>query len=260
MLLPLHWSHGIALTAAWKQSRPTVLATFTLFTWMPAAPFRKYQICIMRWLLTSLEKCAFCRRMPHYPNRLHSVLIISMPTSVQESPWKILRSTPICLPAICPGCLSRTSVCRSVIISAKKNRKSAESSALFRFYLHSDCKLFIIFFPESFYPDIPALCRYDPKNNTAVPSTKAHGKILLSQNDPKCMVFFSFKYGKRNADACICFSGIPLTIQPYFRDPVIPIFFLLWILVNHCVCLSTEWELCRIIATFVKLPQQNFGF
>ena len=75
-------------------------------------------------------------------------------------------------------------------------------------------------------------------------------------------VWFSFpsKYGKRNADACICFSGIPLTIQPYFRDPVIPIFFLLWILVNHCVCLSTEWELCRIIATFVKLPQQNFGF
>ena len=65
---------------------------------------------------------------------------------------------------------------------------------------------------------------------------------------------------KRNADACICFSGIPLTIQPYFRDPVIPIFFLLWILVNHCVCLSTEWELCRIIATFVKLTQQNFGF
>lgn len=24
LLLPLHWSHGIALTAAWKQSRPTV--------------------------------------------------------------------------------------------------------------------------------------------------------------------------------------------------------------------------------------------
>ena len=48
---------------------------------------------------------------------------ISMPTSVQESPWKILRSTPICLPAICPGCLSRTSVCRSVIISAKKKSK-----------------------------------------------------------------------------------------------------------------------------------------
>lgn len=99
------------------------LSDFTLFTWMPAAPFRKYQICIMRWLLTSLEKCAFCRRMPHYPNRLHSVLIISMPTSVQESPWKILRSAPICLPAICPGCLSRTSVCRSVIISAKKKSK-----------------------------------------------------------------------------------------------------------------------------------------
>ena len=73
--------------------------------------------------MTSLEKCAFCRRMPHYPNRLHSALIISMPTSVQESPWKILRSTPICLPAICPGCLSRTSVCRSVIISAKKKSK-----------------------------------------------------------------------------------------------------------------------------------------
>lgn len=34
-----------------------------------------------------------------------------------------LRSTPICLPAICPGCLSRTSVCRSVIISAKKKSK-----------------------------------------------------------------------------------------------------------------------------------------
>ena len=47
----------------------------------------------------------------------------TMPTSVQESPWKILRSTPICLPAICPGCLSRTSVCRSVIISAKKKSK-----------------------------------------------------------------------------------------------------------------------------------------
>lgn len=99
------------------------LSDFTLFTWMPAAPFRKYQICIMRWLLTSPEKCAFCRRIPHYPNRLYSVLIISMPTSVQESPWKILRSAPICLPAICPGCLSRTSVCRSVIISAKKKSK-----------------------------------------------------------------------------------------------------------------------------------------
>lgn len=99
------------------------LSDFTLFTWMPAAPFRKYQICIMRWLLTSPEKCAFCRRIPHYPNQLHSVLIISMPTSVQESPWKILRSAPICLPAICPGCLSRTSVCRSVIISAKKKSK-----------------------------------------------------------------------------------------------------------------------------------------
>ena len=42
---------------------------------------------------------------------------------VAQSPWKILRSTPICLPAICPGCLSRTSVCRSVIISAKKKSK-----------------------------------------------------------------------------------------------------------------------------------------
>ena len=36
--------------------------------------------------------------------------------SARITVWKILRSAPICLPAICPGCLSRTSVCRSVII------------------------------------------------------------------------------------------------------------------------------------------------
>ena len=28
LLLPLHWSHGIALTAAWKQSRPRCLSDF----------------------------------------------------------------------------------------------------------------------------------------------------------------------------------------------------------------------------------------
>ena len=28
---------------------------------VPAVPYRKYQICIMRWLLTSPEKCAFCK-------------------------------------------------------------------------------------------------------------------------------------------------------------------------------------------------------
>ena len=73
-------------------------------------------------------------------------------------------------------------------------------------------------------------------------------EVLRSKNDMEQTVSLSAKEKE------------PLTIQPYFRDPVIPIFFLLWILVNHCVCLSTEWELCRIIATFVKLPQQNFGF
>ena len=209
-MLPLHWSHGIALTAAWKQSRPTVLATFTLFTWMPAAPFRKYQICIMRWLLTSLEKCAFCRRMPHYPNRLHSVLIISMPTSVQESPWKILRSTPICLPAICPGCLSRTSVCRSVIISAKKKIEKAQNLLRFSDFTYIQiAKLFIIFFPESFYPDIPALCRYDPKT---IPQFQVQ-KHIVKFCYPRTIrsVWFSFPSSTANG------MQMPVFVSPAYR-------------------------------------------
>ena len=40
-------------------------------------------------------------------------------------------------------------------------------------------------------------------------------------------------------------------------NPVIP-HLLLWILVNHCVCLSYGMVLCRIIATFVKPPATQF--
>ena len=89
---------------------------------------------------------------------------------------------------------------------------------------------------------------------------KSTWKILLSQNDPQCMCFCSFQFFKWNAYTRFSFTGIDLSIQPYFCNPVIPVLFLLWILVNHSIGLSTERELCRIIATSVKLLLQNLWF
>ena len=94
-------------------------------------------------------------------------------------------------------------------IREKKNRKSAESSALFRFYLHSDCKLFIIFFPESFYPDIPALCRYDPKT---IPQFQVQ-KHMVKFCYPRTIrsVWFSFPSSTANG------MQMPVFVSPAYR-------------------------------------------
>lgn len=91
----------------------------------------------------------------------------------------------------------------------EKNRKSAESSALFRFYLHSDCKLFIIFFPESFYPDIPALCRYDPKT---IPQFQVQ-KHMVKFCYPRTIrsVWFSFPSSTANG------MQMPVFVSPAYR-------------------------------------------
>lgn len=91
----------------------------------------------------------------------------------------------------------------------EKKSKSAESSALFRFYLHSDCKLFIIFFPESFYPDIPALCRYDPKT---IPQFQVQ-KHMVKFCYPRTIrsVWFSFPSSTANG------MQMPVFVSPAYR-------------------------------------------
>ena len=78
-------------------------------------------------------------------------LLRSVCTSVQESPWKILRSAPICLPAICPGCLSRTSVCRSVIMLQEAKEANKVVTRKHNISLHKSVRGWM---QEILYPEL----------------------------------------------------------------------------------------------------------
>ena len=161
----------------------------------------------MRWLLTSLEKCLL-QKMPHYQAVAQCIDYIYAPHQC-KSPWKILRSTPICLPSYLSRLFKQNlGVSISDYIREKKSKKRRIFCAFPRFtyiqianYLSFSSRVIL-----SRHSSTMSVYLKQYRSS----STKAHGKFCYPRTIRS--VWFSFPSSTANG------MQMPVFVSPAYRN------------------------------------------